>query len=178
MTSSTTDDTLIGSRFIDDDKLVESSKEILGAVCWAVNSSGTIFAPKCVGKRSTLPDAKAMTTDTVLFLASSTEYVNFTRISSCKEPKMTLKITRLVTAVAAMQSVERGLIGLDDLAGKHLLDLQSDVVIAGWKEVGGGGTSPLLRPAETQMTLRQMLSHTSGISSGIFDPQDEIFKHG
>lgn len=171
MTSSTTDDTLIGSRFIDDDKPVESSKkEIPGAVCWAVNSSGTIFAPKCVGKRSTLLDTKAMTTDIVLFLASSTKYVNLTRISSCKEPKVTLKITRLVTAVAAMQCVERGLIGLDDPVSEHLPDPQSDVVIAGWKEVGGGGTSPLLRPAETQMTLRQMLSHTSGISSGIFDP--------
>jgi hypothetical protein len=74
MTSSTTDDTLIGSRFIDDEKPVESSKkELPGAICWAVNSSGTIFAPKCVGKRSMLPDAKVMTTDTVLFLASSTK---------------------------------------------------------------------------------------------------------
>jgi methyl acetate hydrolase len=83
---------------------------------------------------------------------------------------MTLKIFRLVTAVAAMQCVERGLIGLDDPVGKHLPDLQSNVVITGWEEVGVLGSSPLLRPTKTEMTLRQMLSHTSGISSGIFDP--------
>jgi hypothetical protein len=105
-------------------------------------------------------------------------YVNLTRIFSCKGPKMPLKFFRLVAAIAAIQCVERGLIGVDDPISKRLPDLQSDVVIASWKEVGGSGTSPLLRPAETQVTLRQMLSHTSGISSRIFDPYHEIFKHG
>jgi CubicO group peptidase (beta-lactamase class C family) len=83
---------------------------------------------------------------------------------------MSLKFFRLAAAIATIQCVERGLIGLDDPISKHLRDLQSGVVIAGWKEVGGSGTPPLLRPAETQMTFRQMLNHTSGISSRIFDP--------
>jgi hypothetical protein len=76
MTGGATDDTLIGSRFIDDEKKVETSgREIPGAVCWAMTSSGALFPPKCVGKRSMLPDAKPMSIDTVIFLASSTKYV-------------------------------------------------------------------------------------------------------
>ena len=76
-----------------------------------------------------------------------------------------------MTAVAALQCVERGLIGLDNPIGELLPERQSGSVITGWKEVEGGGPEePILRPAETKMTFRQLLNHTSGISSAIFDP--------
>ncbi len=77
--------------------------------------------------------------------------------------------TKLVTAVAAMQCVERGLIGLDKALGKHLPEFEHPSVIESWRPGHGGKEDPILRQAETQLTFRQLLSHTSGISASIFD---------
>lgn len=127
-----------------------AEKAIPGAVCWAVTSSGTpVFTPECLGRRSVLPVAPAMSKDTVFFLAST---------------------TKLVTAVAAMQCVERGLICLDEPLGKHLPEFEHPSIIEGWRPGDGGKEEPILRQAESQLTLRQLLSHTSGISASIFDP--------
>ena len=45
-------------------------------------------------------------------------------------------MSKLVTSVAAMQLVERGLIGLDDDAGKHVPYLAGVKVIAGFDGSG------------------------------------------
>ncbi|KUJ18834.1 beta-lactamase [Mollisia scopiformis] len=138
--------------FLVQDKLALNAAEntIPGAVCWAIDSTGNpVLPPDTLGHRSILPDAQPMSKDTVFFLAST---------------------TKLVTAVAAMQCVERGLISLDDPVGKHLPEIDNAKVIEGWRQDENGKEEPILRQATSQVTLRQLLCHTSGVSASIFDP--------
>ncbi|KAK2792227.1 hypothetical protein FQN51_001886 [Onygenales sp. PD_10] len=132
----------------------QSRKPIPGAVCWAVNASGEpILPPECQGRRSIQPDSPPMTADTVLYLAST---------------------TKLITAVAVLQCVDQGLVTLDEPIGKLLPEFENPDVIVGWRSVDGAGEGgneePILRKAKTQLTLRQMMNHTGGISAAIFDP--------
>ncbi|KAF5864381.1 hypothetical protein ETB97_007943 [Aspergillus alliaceus] len=67
-------------------------------------------------------------------------------------------MTKLMTSIAALQLVERGLIGLDEDAGPLLLDLAQIKILTGWNEDG----TPLLRERKSQITLRQLLTHSAG----------------
>jgi hypothetical protein len=147
----TFDNTMSQGFLVQDKPAVDTSKRAIpGAICWAVKSSGaSVLPPDILGYRSVVSDAQPMSEDTVFFLASS---------------------TKLITAVAAMQCVERGFIGLDEPVGKHLPEFESPSVLEGWREGVNGKEEPILRPARTKVTLRQLLTHTSGISASIFDP--------
>jgi methyl acetate hydrolase len=67
-------------------------------------------------------------------------------------------MTKAVTSVAAMQLAEQGRIGLDSPLGEILPDLADLQVIDGFDDDG----SVRLRPAKRPVTLRHLLSHTSG----------------
>jgi methyl acetate hydrolase len=67
--------------------------------------------------------------------------------------------TKAVTSVAAMQLVERGLLDLDAPVGERLPLLAQPKVLEGFDAEGG----PRLRPARRPITLRHLLSHTSGL---------------
>ena len=62
-------------------------------------------------------------------------------------------MTKPITSVAVMQLVEKGKIGLDDPISKYLPNLRTVPVIA-----SEGKTRPAAKP----ITVRQLLSHTSG----------------
>lgn len=147
----TFDNTLSQDFLVQDDLAIKSTENAIpGAVCWAIDSAGApVLPPDVLGRRSMLPDAKPMSKDTVFFLAST---------------------TKLITAVAAMQCVERGLIGLDEPVGKHLPELDNPSIIESWQQGEDGKEEPILRQAVDQVTLRQLLCHTSGVSASIFDP--------
>jgi methyl acetate hydrolase len=66
--------------------------------------------------------------------------------------------SKAVTSVAAMQLVERGLIGLDEPVGRHLPLLENPRVLTGFDADGAAIT----RPARGAITLRHLLTHTSG----------------
>ncbi len=87
------------------------------------------------GVRDTSTGA-AMTADTVFWIAS---------------------MTKPLTSIAAMQLVERGLLSLDAPVADVLPQLARPMVLDG---VADG--LPVLRPARTAMTLRHLLTHTSG----------------
>jgi methyl acetate hydrolase len=78
---------------------------------------------------------------------------------------MLASLTKTVTAVAAMQLVERGMLGLDDPIGALLPQLAHPEVLEGFADDG----TPILRPARQQITLRRLLSHTSGLGHEIWD---------
>lgn len=68
--------------------------------------------------------------------------------------------TKAVTSAAAMQLVEDGLVGLDDPVARWLPVLTAPKVLSGFDAEG----RPQLAPASQPITLRHLLSHTSGLA--------------
>lgn len=71
-------------------------------------------------------------------------------------------MTKAVTSTAAMQLVEQGKLALDEPASKHLPELGKLQVLDGFNSAG----KPILRPATRAVTLRHLLTHTSGFAYG------------
>jgi methyl acetate hydrolase len=69
-------------------------------------------------------------------------------------------MTKAITSVAAMQLVERGKLKLDEPVARHLPQLAKLDVLEGFDAAG----KPVLRPAVTPITLRHLLTHTSGFA--------------
>src|SRR5882672_8008500 len=70
-------------------------------------------------------------------------------------------MTKPVTSVALMQLVEQGRIGLDDPAEKYLPELAGLKVIESFDPATGDYR---VRPANSAPTVRQFLTHTSGLA--------------
>jgi methyl acetate hydrolase len=87
------------------------------------------------------------------------------RESAIDDVVMLASLTKTVTAVAAMQLVERGILDLDEPIGRVLPHLAKPQVLEAFAEDG----APILRPARQQITLRRLLSHTSGLGHEIWD---------
>jgi len=118
------------------DRAVADGK-IAGAVALTVDRSGPVYQ-HAAGLRQ-LGASAAMTTDTVFWIAS---------------------MTKALVSIAALQLVEAGKIGLDDDLGGVLPDLADLQVLEGLDAEG----KPKLRPAAAPVTLRHLLSHTSGFA--------------
>ena len=86
-----------------------------------------------------LDNPAVLTPDTIFYIAS------------CTKP---------VTSVAALQLVERGLVGLDEPVGNLLPMLADPEVLIGFDPMG----TPVTRPARLKITLRHLLTHTSGLA--------------
>ena len=67
-------------------------------------------------------------------------------------------MTKPVTSVAAMQLVEQGKLKLDEPASTYIKELGSLQVLQGFDAAG----KPILKPATKPVTLRTLLTHTSG----------------
>ncbi|WP_249147197.1 serine hydrolase [Bradyrhizobium jicamae] len=116
--------------------------DVPGIVAMATNAQDTLYQG-AFGLRAQGATAK-MTVDTVFRIAS---------------------MVKLLTTVAALQLVEQGRLKLDEPAAgidPALADLQ---VLAGFDARG----VPQLRPPRKAVTLRSLLSHTSGFSYPLWD---------
>ena len=111
------------------------SGDIPGVVAMAANESGIIYQGTA-GKRGDAT-APTMTTDTVFRIAS---------------------MTKAVASVASMQLVEQGKLSLDEPLNDKIPELANRQVFEGFDTNG----SPKLRPATRPVTLKQLLTHTSG----------------
>jgi len=67
-------------------------------------------------------------------------------------------MTKMVTTVAALQLVENGLIDLDEAVPKYRPEFADLKVLDGWD-----GDEPRLRDPKTFATVRQLVTHTSGL---------------
>jgi methyl acetate hydrolase len=76
-------------------------------------------------------------------------------------------MTKPVTAVAALQLVERGKLKLDDPVGKYLPELAELQVLDGFAADG----HPILRPAASPVLLGHLLTHTSGFAYDTWDAE-------
>jgi CubicO group peptidase (beta-lactamase class C family) len=114
-----------------------------GLVAAAADRDGIRFIG-AAGRRDASADIP-MTQDTVFWIAS---------------------MTKAVTAVAALQLVARGLLSLDAPLGGILPELAAPQVLEGFAADGGA----ILRPARVPITLRHLLTHTSGYSYDMCNP--------
>jgi methyl acetate hydrolase len=74
-------------------------------------------------------------------------------------------MTKAITTVAALQLVEQGKVDLDEPIARRLPKLASLDVLEGFDAAG----RPSLRPAKTAITLRHLLTHTSGLCYDTWD---------
>ena len=112
---------------------------IAGAVALTVDRDGVTYA-HAAGRRAIGGDA-AMDAGTIFWIAS---------------------MTKAVASVAALQLVEQGKLSLDGDLSELLPDLKDLQVLEGIDAAG----APKLRPARGAVTLRQLLTHTSGFGYG------------
>jgi CubicO group peptidase (beta-lactamase class C family) len=120
-----------------------SAREIPGVVAMAANEQSVVYEG-AFGFRD-MAAASRMSTDTIFRVAS---------------------MVKLLTSVAALQLVERGKLELDEPAGNIDPTLASALVLTGFDAKG----IPQLRPAQKPITLRNLLTHTSGFSYPLWDP--------
>ncbi len=116
-----------------------SNATVAGVVALACDSRGVIYEG-AYGKRD-LANPGGMTPDTVFWL---------------------LSMTKAITATACMQLVEQGKLRLDQPMSRILPLLQDPLVLEGFDASG----RPMLRPAKRAITLRHLLTHTSGFTYG------------
>jgi CubicO group peptidase (beta-lactamase class C family) len=120
-----------------------AAKHYAGAV-WLVARDGKIAAHGASGLRD-VEGKLPMTEDTIF------------RIFSMTKP---------VTVVAVMTLIEEGRLNLDDPVSRYLPALAKPLVF-----VGGTADAPQLVAAERPITIRHLLTHTSGYPYDIFAPQ-------
>jgi len=117
---------------------------IPGVVAVVVNKDGTLYSG-ALGKRNTAKDVP-LTADSLFRIAS---------------------MTKAVTSVATMMMVEQGKLKLDDDVSTYLPAFKSMTVLTKYDEQAGTyETRPNTRP----ITIRQLLTHTSGIGYSWSDP--------
>jgi CubicO group peptidase (beta-lactamase class C family) len=123
-------------------KAAVEARDVPGVVAMAATDRSIIYEG-AFGPRCVGAAAK-MSSDTVFRIAS---------------------MVKLLTSVAAMQLVERDKLRLDEPAEKIDPELASPLVLDGFDAKG----APQLRPARTPLTLRNLLTHTSGYTYPLWD---------
>jgi methyl acetate hydrolase len=108
---------------------------VAGVVGMVANQNGLLYEGS-FGRRN-LGKGTGMSLDTVFWL---------------------LSMTKAITATACMQLVEQGKLKLDQRMADVLPELGSPKVLEGFDAQG----QPRLRPARRDVTLRHLLTHTSG----------------
>ena len=107
-----------------------------------------------------------------------TVYVNSIGTQTMPGPQATavfriFSMTKPITSAAAMQLVERGKLRLDDPVSKYVPSFAHVKVFA-----GGSAAQPQLRNPERAMKVADLMTHTSGLTYGIFDSTsvDSIYR--
>ncbi|KIW17904.1 hypothetical protein PV08_05099 [Exophiala spinifera] len=122
-------------------------RKLPGAVVMAADASGReIIYAQAEGQTSVDPEnAKPMSIDTTFWIASC---------------------TKLATSIAALQAVERGLLDLDADVSKILPEWKEPDILTGFSDAG----EPQLKKATKKITLRQLLTHSSGMGYDFLSP--------
>ncbi|KAJ5182722.1 beta-lactamase [Penicillium capsulatum] len=122
------------------------SGKIHGAVICATDAETRFVYNKALGERTLLSGKKQpQRLDDVLFLASA---------------------TKLLATIAALQCVEDGLLTLDSDLSSIAPELAAKHVLTGFAEDG----TPLLEPPVRPITLKMLLTHSSGLCYHVFNP--------
>ncbi len=125
------------SKFLAD---ATSGGDVPGVVVTVVNKDGVLYH-EAFGKSSTLRNAP-MAKDTIFNIAS---------------------MTKAVTSVAIMMLIDEGKLKLDDDVAKYLPKYTNPLVISRFNSSDGSYET---RPAKRPITIRHLLTHTSGFAYG------------
>ncbi|KAF2492714.1 beta-lactamase/transpeptidase-like protein [Lophium mytilinum] len=124
----------------------KGSNGVPGVVMAVVNKDGDYVFKETAGYLSVEEDAAPIQFDTTFSVAS---------------------FTKLITTIAALQCVERGQITLDEPTDKLLPELAALPLI----EPAENAEQPfMLKEATNNITLRHLLTHTSGVCYDVMDP--------
>jgi methyl acetate hydrolase len=118
------------------------SGAVPGVIAIAVNADERLYQ-NAIGRRG-LSTAEPMTLDSVLYYAS---------------------MSKAVVGAAAMQLVEQGRADLDGPISRFLPALAKPKVLEGYDAAGRA----IIRPAKREITLRHLLTHTSGFGYDIWN---------
>jgi CubicO group peptidase (beta-lactamase class C family) len=118
--------------------------DVPGVVVAVVNKDGSLYI-EASGVSSTLA-RKPMTKDTIFNMAS---------------------MTKPITSVGIMMLVDEGKLTLDDEVAKYLPKYKDPVVISRFNEADASYET---RPARRPITIRHLLTHTSGIGYAFASP--------
>lgn len=119
-----------------------------GVIAMATDRSGN-FYEGAAGLRE-LGKTELMTTDSVMLLASC---------------------TKALVGVALMQGVEEGLVALDDPAREYTPEIADIQVLEGFEPDG----EPRVRKSKSDITVKQLLLHTSGFGYDFFS--DDLLRY-
>ncbi|EXJ76831.1 beta-lactamase [Capronia epimyces CBS 606.96] len=123
-------------------------QKIPGAVVIAANAEGKLLHLEAKGYTSMVPEtARPITPDTTFYIASC---------------------TKLLTTIAVLQNVERGQLDLDDNVSAILPEWKSPTILTGFDDSTG---APQFSDAKRNITLRQLLTHTSGMGYDFISPE-------
>ncbi|KAF4308958.1 hypothetical protein GTA08_BOTSDO02640 [Botryosphaeria dothidea] len=111
----------------------------------AVNRSGSFKYVKSFGDESGGPEGEAADVNALYWIASC---------------------SKLITTIAAFQCVEKGLLTLDDDISKVLPEWKDPKILTGHDE----NKQPIFKPAKATITLRLLLTHSSGIAYSFTHP--------
>jgi methyl acetate hydrolase len=118
--------------------------DVPGVAVAVVNKDGLIYS-EAFGKSRTITNAP-MAKDTIFNMAS---------------------MTKPVTSVAIMMLVDEGKLKLDDDVAKYLPKWKDPLVISKFNDADASYET---RPAKRAITIRHLLTHTSGIGYGFASP--------
>jgi methyl acetate hydrolase len=136
---------MVNTQVIDDVlRQAVHAPDVPGVVAMAATDQGIMYEG-AFGMRD-LEKGPSMTLDTVFWIAS---------------------MTKPITAAAAMQFVERGLMELDTPAAEIVPELARARVLVGFDAAG----MPQLRAPRRAMTLKHLLTHTAGFGQDIFSAE-------
>ncbi|CEL10244.1 hypothetical protein ASPCAL13366 [Aspergillus calidoustus] len=125
-----------------DDFTHPATGSLHGAAFIAVDNHGQIIYKRAAGRAGSTPDdATPLKLGSLYWIAS---------------------MTKLVTAVATVQLVERGILALDEDVRDKVQELRDVQVLRGMKRDSSGAPQPEFQAVRGKLTLRNMLSHAAG----------------
>ncbi len=127
-----------------------TAKKLPGLVALVTRNSKIIYH-KAFGY-SDFAEKKAMKVDDIFRIAS---------------------MSKAITATAVMMLYEEGRFGLDDPISRWIPEFKNPKILASFNTIDSSYTT---REAESEITIRQLLNHTSGIGYGAIDSDERIKK--
>ncbi|TFL04748.1 beta-lactamase [Pterulicium gracile] len=131
---------------------IDTTNKLLGAAAIVVNKTGILYSG-AAGKIDFPSDAPRFSLDTFGWIAS---------------------MSKLITAVAVLQFVDQGILGLGEDLRPIVPELDGLEIIRGWHD---DGLTPKVEKNVLPVTLRQLLSHTSGMTYDLLPGYPDLARY-